>query len=250
MYEVTVSAPQTENYLMQYYFSKLSPKLTEMDGIITEVNNTNRNYCSVACSDTFRFQLQRYVKQTVTEVLSLGYKNIYFRNLLNVDINNFCQNALVNTLCVFDNEIDVDYISRLVDVNKSICLDGYYNFRIKTLKNKWHEVYNLMCENVYLLNDDNLILDFFHYLLDTMTARHKVLSVNITDNGFTLFDSADNAIDCLQSLSPKYDMEQEIILNAICSKPKMLKIYSKSKPSADFCKMADELFKTMYVCVN
>ena len=104
MYESTVNIEKQNEHLLSYVKTQLAPCIHEIDGIATEVADNFRNYYSVACADTYRFQIGRCLNAAVTEALSLGYKNVYMRELLNIDGDNFYQNVLVNTICIFDNE--------------------------------------------------------------------------------------------------------------------------------------------------
>ena len=103
MYESTLNVEKKNNHLLTYVKSQLEPYLNEIDGISTELEDDSRNYYSLACSDTYRFQIRRCISSAVTQALSLGYKNVYFRDLLNIKGASFYQNVLVNTICIFDN---------------------------------------------------------------------------------------------------------------------------------------------------
>ena len=104
MYEATVSVAKENGHLLDYVKEQLTQCMEEIDGIVSEMDERNRNYFSLACADTYRFQVQRKLNDAVSQALTLGYKNIYIRKLLRIDKNNFYQNVLVNTICIFDNE--------------------------------------------------------------------------------------------------------------------------------------------------
>ena len=104
MYEATVSVVKENGHLLDYVKEQLAPCMGEIDGIVSEMDEQGRNYFSLACADTYRFQVQRKLNDAVTQALTLGYKNVFARNLLKINTKNFYQNELVNTICIFDNE--------------------------------------------------------------------------------------------------------------------------------------------------
>ena len=247
MYESTLNIEKKNSHLLLYVKEQLEPYLNEIDGISTELEDESRNYYSLACSDTYRFQVRRCISAAVTQALSLGYKNVYFRDLLNVTGANFYQNVLVNTICIFDNEYDKQFISRVVEPEQIICLDGYYNFKMSLIKRKWLEISKLVSDNDYILTDNELITEFLQYLLESMTCKEDKLSVSLDKDSFIMFGNANKARDSLQSLARSLNVEEEAALNIICLKPKKVIIYYGEEPSKDFCRMMNALFTTEYI---
>lgn len=221
----------------------------QIDGISTEVDDNYRSYYTLACSDTYRFQVGRAVLSAVCEALSLGYKNVYVRKLLDVDYDNFYQNVLVNTICIFDSEYDKQFVSRIVSDSATVCLDGYYNFKMAQVKRKWQDISKLVSDNDFILTDNELIIEFLQYLLESMTTKEKVLSASLDDNDFALFDKDSKALSKLKSLAKTVTVEEEAMLNIICLKPTKLNVYYHNKPSKDFCAMCEALFSPQFIAI-
>lgn len=247
MYETTVSVEQTNSHLLDFVVSKLAPWQQEAKWTSAVVASKGRKYFSVAGDDVYRYQIQKNVTDAVAQSLSLGYKNIFVRKLLDVDYDDFFQNVLVNTICVFDNEYDRQLVAREIDSGSPIFLDGYYNFRLSSVKKKWQEIANLVAENIYVLTDKQLVLEFLQYLLDSISSKVKCLSINFCDDDFQLFSSANNAIEPCVSLAKKATAQEEAMLNVVCLKPQYIKVYSNGKLSDDFCQMLNALFSCEYV---
>lgn len=247
MYESTLNIEKKNSHLLSYVKSQLRPYLNDIDAISTELEDSTRNYYSLACADTYRFQVRRCISVAVTQALSLGYKNIYFRQLLDIKGASFYQNVLVNTICIFDNEYDKQFISRVIEPDQTICLDGYYNFRMSTIKRKWLEISKLVSDNDFILTDDDLIVEFLQYLLESMICKEEKLSVSLDKDRFILFGSENKVITPLQSLAEPLNIEEEAVLNIICLKPKKVTIYYDNEPSKDFCELLDALFSTEYI---
>lgn len=250
MYEQTVNVEKSNAHLLDYVKSQLEPVLGQIDGISTEISDDYRNYYTLACSDTYRFQVGRAVNYAVCEALSLGYKNVYVRRLLNVGYDSFYQNVLVNTICKFDSEYDKQFVSRIILDGATVCLDGYYNFKMSQVKRKWQEISKLVCDNSYLLADNELIIELLQYLLESLTSREQTVSLSLLDDDFVLCNKSNSVLNKLKSIARTASVEEEAMLNVICLKPSNLVVYYNKKPCKEFSEMCDALFKTQFIFVE
>ena len=250
MYEATVSVVKENSHLLDYVKGKLAPCLKEIDGVSTELDTQFRTCFSLACSDTYRFQVQRKLLDAVSQALTLGYKNVYVRELLGIYGDNFYKNVLVNVICVFDNEYDKQIVSRLVEIDQNVCIDGYYNFRLAEVKKKWSEITRLVSDNFYVISDNGLITEFLQYLLESTPSKVKSLSVSIECGSFVLFGSGGKVLEPAISLAKRATVEEEAMLNILCLKPQHVKIYHSAPLSDDFTQMLSTLFDAEYVQVE
>lgn len=250
MYEQTVNIERNNAHLLNYVKGQLEPTISKIDGISTELDDEYRSYFTVACSDTYRFQVNRAVMSAVCDALSLGYKNVYVRRLLSVGYDNFYQNVLVNTICKFDSEYDKQYIARIMSESSTLCLDGYYNFRMAQIKRKWQEISRLVCDNSFLLTDNELIIELLQYLLESLACREQVVSVSIENDDFVLYNKDSSVLPKLKSIARLTTVEEEAMLNVICLKPSKLNVYYHEKPSKDFSSMCDSLFNAQFIFVE
>lgn len=249
MYELTISAPNNYGHLLDYIKNSTAHALAEMDGIATDIQGKRRSYFSVACSDTFRFQLKRLLSESVSESVALGYKNLYVRNCLKVGDGTFLQNVLINTMCVFDKAYDRQIIAKIIDTDKPLFIDGYCNFRLNLLKRKWKEIAKLVSDNNYILHDSQLILEFLQYLLESVEGKTAELSVSFEHDGFLLYDQRNTVLPAAQSLAAKCTAEEEAALNILLLKPQRVNIYYSERPSDDFCKLM-KMFECKFIKVN
>ena len=250
MYEATVSVVKENSHLLDYEKWQLTPCLKEIDGISTELDTQFRNCFSLACSDTYRFQVQRKLVDAVSQALTLGYKNVFVRDLLRIDSDNFYKNVLVNVICVFDNDYDKQIVSRLVEIDQTVCIDGYYNFRLSAVKKKWSDITRLVSDNLYVLSDNGLIVEFLQYLLESTPSKVKNLSVSFEGGSFVLYGSSGKVLEPAISLAKKATVEEEAMLNVLCLKPQRVKIYHSAALSEDFCEMLSALFEAEYIEVE
>ena len=250
MYEVTVSTPSNEKHILDNVCQDICPYIRQIGGTVATVQQKHRSYFSLACADTFQLQAQRLLQDSVAKGLSLGYKNIFVRDMLDVQEGNFYQNILVDTMCAFDHQYDADILSKLIDAQKDIYIDGYYHFRIQNFKRKWENVENMVLENNYILGDHDLILEFLQYLLQSVDPKLKKLSICFDKNSYTLYDGKGKVIQKCPTMSPSVSVEEDAIVNAICLNPQKLKVYHAKPLSQDFLDVVKALFNVQFVLVQ
>ncbi|MBQ8433279.1 MAG: hypothetical protein IJX23_00525 [Clostridia bacterium] len=250
MYEVTVSTPSQHKHLLEYVHKSMHGYIKKVGGTCVNLSQKCRSYFSLACNDTFSFQSQRLLRECVSSALAVGYKNIFMRSLLDVANGNFYQNILVDTMCVFDQQYDVAMVSNVVDTTKDLYLDGYYNFRMHDIKRRWENVVNMVLENNYVLTDNELILEFLQYLLQSSDAKTKQITICLEDSGYTLYDVKGNVLQNISILSPTSTKEEQAIVNAIYLNPQKLIVYYAKQPSQEFCHVAKTLFDVQFVKVR
>lgn len=249
MYETTISVPAENKYLLEYIKRNVYPAIAEIDGIATGADDKHRSYFSVACSDTFRFQLKRLLTENVSAALALGYKNLFVRKCLKVGKGNFFQNVLINTMCVFDKGYDQQLISKILEVDKPICIDGYFNFKLKLLKNKWKEIAKLVSDNFFILQDNKMMMEFLQYLLDSVDSKVAKLTLTLEEKEFLMYDSKNNLLPNVTTLAPSPSVEEDAAVNVLLLKPQHVAVYCKNTPSEDFCSLL-QLFDCTLKKVN
>lgn len=249
MFETTVSVPLENEHILDFVRSGVDEFVIEADGMSSDSSSAFRKYFSVACSDTFRFQLKRCLANAVSEALALAYKNTYIRNLLKVDGSDFCQNVLVNVICIFDSSADMKTVANFLNLDKPLFLDGYYNFRMRRLKQKWQELSKLVGNNRYILEDESLIVEFLQYLSESIPRKAQVLSICFEEDDYFLCDQNNKVLPITKSFAKNVTAEEEALVNAVCIRPQSVRVYCKQMPSRPFCDMIKDLYPTDFVVV-
>lgn len=250
MYEVTLSTPNNHSNLLNYIHNDLQPYVAKIGGTYAILQQKHRTYFSIACDDTFTFQAKRLLIESISQVLALGYKNIFIRDLLDIEQNNFYQHVLVDTMCIFDHVYDAKMITNLIDVEKDMYLDGYYNFLMQDFKRKWQNVANMILENDYVLADNSLILEFLQYLLQSVDTKTKTISICMENYDYTLYDSKNSLLPKSNTMSMFSTAETDVLVNAVYLNAQKLKVYHHGNLSQDFCNVANALFQTEFVQVD
>lgn len=249
MYELTVSVDNNQPHFINYLESNLRPVLAKIDGVIATDSGKQNQYLTVACSDTFRVHLSNTVSALVADVLAVGYKRMYLCDNLHIVNKNFYTSTLVNTMSIFDNSSDKEFLRKIVDVRGGeCCLSGYYNFRMGKLKERWADLVRLANGNADVMSDVELIKEFLAYLRDTLAVSVDTLSVVIGDNDFQLFDTKGSLIRPLALFAPECSQEECAIVNILCLRPKRVKLYCDTDSvDKNFVQLVSYLFDTKVI---
>ena len=252
MYETTLSVPTDSKYILQQIEENLRLPLSQAKATVACSWQGSRNYMSVACADIYKSLVFDAVANAVADSLSVGYKKRYIKQLLAVKNGSFFQNVLVNVICVFDTVKDKQAVLSLIKNEEQICLDGYYNFRMRDIKRKWLELTTLVGANRYVLEDDELVLEFLQYLNDSVSNSVGEISLVFSGDNFFLFDKDNKLLPVLQTQSDgsEEDLDVQAAVNLVCMKPAKVNVYCAKTPDKNFRRLLDELFVATYTIVE
>ncbi len=247
MYETTVCTPIDDNHLLEYIKNGVVPIFQKMGSLTVEHSDEYRSYLSVACNDTYTSMTKRLLLNSISEVLCIGYKNIYLKKLLGITNTDFYTDVLINTMCLFDSKQDKIFTAKMIDIEKPVFLDGYFNFKMNDIKCKWKEICKLVEDNYFMVGDIELTLEFLQYLLQSIDCRCKKLSVVLEEDTFYLFGTDDKVIKAIHCITPKNCIEQDMMQNMLFLNPQSICIYCKNMPSEEFVHMSKKLFDCSYI---
>lgn len=244
MYQTSISAKPKNQHYLDYISRQLTPILTRINGISALSCTDEKSLLSIACEDNHKNQVSDAVITALSEILSVGYKNEYFKNKLNIDKDSFLQNVVVNTMCIFDTHKDKKHISHIITDISNLSIEGYCNFRLKDVCEKWDEIINITNAYDIVAANKNTIKDFLLFLVESIPIAHQKVTATVDENHFTLFDENNKQLN-LYTVHCDYDDIQELLIhNLICHRPKQVDIVGNcTKLSKDFWAVVRLLFR-------
>ena len=247
MYELTCSVENANEGLLKYVYDEVSTSIAKVGGVCKYLHGKCRSKFALACNELYATTISRQVEDCLINALTLGFKGLYLRDSLGISDDDLLLNTLVNTMCLFDNKFDKYYVKKSISLIGEICIDGYYNFRMKGLKSKWNELVEIVKNNNALLRDTSLIKEFLCYLMDFFPQGSSDISVVIDNDTFRIFDEKGRLVPHL-NLVCKSALEELVVANAICIKPKAIKLYcNKQELDEKFLDLLAYLFEVKVV---
>lgn len=245
--ETTLSIDNQNKFFLQSIKDELEKPVSCVNGIITELDAKNRYYVSLAYPIEHKPQMTALVRESVARVISVSYKKRYLLEKIRITNDDLTTRTLVNTMCIFDSNIDNRSLVRMFDNPEIIVIDGVYNFRSKNLKRKWDEIIELSNANDVIFNNKSIVRDFLRFLLEAVPFVNKKLFAVLNYDGFELFDEKNKRIVKQKFIYPDLSEEEILMYNIICQKPRMLVFMGKIDMLSDeFRYLADYLFAASY----
>ena len=166
----------------------------------------NRAGLEMSVEDEYEGIAREELFDKICDVITVGYKYNFFAQKIKLDgMKNQHKQLLLSSIIAADFEDDKRYVKhKLSFVDKSIAIDGVYEFRLKNLKSKWLEIVNYIPEYF----SENELKSFIIYLIGEKRGK-KVLV-----DGEKVYDKRFNRLKRVQLL-PDGDLKivKEVLIS-------------------------------------
>lgn len=242
MFEVSFNVDLKEREYIDFLYNGLKEKIKETNGIVFCGLNNDRIFVSIACEDCFAVDIKSEIYDLLSEIYAFGFKHFYLKKKLKIHKDNLLTQTLVNTMTIFDSENDKKLIKKYLFNQEIGAIDGFFNFRMKKLKQKWDEIIDLTNENAVVLYDKEISCEFLSFLIDAMQSSEKKVSVFKWQGSYELKDEKGVCINLKLPLWKK-DVDEEVLLfNILLLAPKQVCIIEKNEFSKSFIYIIKRFF--------
>ncbi len=108
------------------------------------------------------------IADKVADIIAIQYKYLYFQERLKIGgLNAFSKEILLTALISADLYEDKRYILSKFKYFNELAIDGFFNFRLDSLKRKWYEI----CSFIPEFFTERELKDFVLYLINEKTVR-------------------------------------------------------------------------------
>lgn len=228
MYQNTIRSEKGNQHYINYLCNQISPALRQINGV-SAVSCADDTCClSFACDESYKKQISDTVASVLADIFSVGYKNQYFKQKLCINSEDFFQNAVINTMCIFDTHKDKRAITKDLSSIDNLSIEGYCNFRLREVKDKWDEIINVTNAYDIVKSNSVIIKDFLIFLVDSVPYSHSTVSVALSNEGFTIFDERNVALNPYTFFSANANSSEVLLHNLICRKAKHVVFIGKA----------------------
>ncbi|MBE5745965.1 MAG: hypothetical protein E7359_01575 [Clostridiales bacterium] len=138
-------------------------------GVVILNEENNELLIGIEGSEKFFIELYRYIFNYIINIIYTYYKRKFLNELHPCLFNNEIFELIIKeTLFCFDEEFDKNIIRKNLILNESLSLEGFYNFKLKELKEKWMQLNSLIKNNYQLLHNYVINLDLTRYLINEL----------------------------------------------------------------------------------
>ena len=211
---------KTENFeLAKFFHNALFPYAKSLNGFVT--SNEDNGYISIliAVPESKTEEIKSVLLRCVTEAICTKFKSDFLNKFLVLpELDTVSLFAFKRALLNFDRETDKFIIKKNLVLNENLYLESFYNFRLKSLVDKWEELVSLSNENKDYLVSKESFIDLLKFLVDNLDICQEEISVVKEKDGYRIF--ADDSDFDAELIS-----EEHILSSVIDLAPQKINLY-------------------------
>ena len=137
MWELSISVDGENADCLAGLYNGLLPAVRRVDGVIIRDGGGVRASVTLACEDEKKEPLIETLSETLSEVVVHNFKLKFLKKYSRLPkSNSLWYNAFLTALVTFDREWDKEIVLRELFFGRELLLDGFYNFRLKELRER------------------------------------------------------------------------------------------------------------------
>lgn len=242
MFESTLSIDIGRKNYLDFIYDRLKPHIKLTNSVVAYTQTDDRAFFSVACEDTHKETVEFEIASNLADVYAMGFKYDYLKRKLKINRENLLIKTLLNTMTVFDSNNDKKLIRQELYGQPVIAVDGFFEFRLKSVKQKWDEIINLTNENSIVFSDDEISGEFLMFLLDAIPHGEEGVKICKYGGNIELFDKKGKKIKLITPVGENKTPEETVLFNLICLAPKKVLIVDDEDYSPEFLEIIRKFF--------
>ena len=155
--EITVSETGAHSAYITYLYNALAGVLTRLEGAAELIMGEERAALRIRAREGD--EMREAVKERIAEVIGIGYKYEFLCERLHVSLSRRERKLLCAALIAADYESDGAYIRRKIGGGEHCNIDGFYRFRLGSLREKWQRIVDYVPEG-FTTSDLKQFCDF------------------------------------------------------------------------------------------
>ena len=243
MFEFTVSAERANLHYIDFLHTKLQKAIFAADAVIALSEADDRIFFSIGCEESASADIESLLFDGIADVFALGFKNDYLKRNLAVCGEGLLGRTVLNTMTVLDSDAEKSLVRRALKGESKVALEGFFEFRLQELKERWSEVVQLANGNSLMFYDESAVCDFLSFLIDSIPQNADYIKVIKHGERGELLDGSGKQIAVTEILDKSYLSDEErLLFNVICLSPKRVTVENKKMFSDEFNGLISELF--------
>ncbi|MBO5884208.1 MAG: hypothetical protein J6Q51_00255 [Clostridia bacterium] len=223
MWEFCITVEKDKYCIKNYIHKQLTMYVQNFGGVVTILEKDNFVDILVACNKFEKHRLILFLQETISEVICYYYKKDFLSEYLHINIGDkITKQAFIYSLLFFDKETDKYIVCKYLNIENRINISGLYNFKLRTLKDKWKELIEIANENEIYLYSDETFMELIKFLIDNIEVKSDVINIMSTEDSYAVFDSN---FDKINNENVDLNIEENILAQLITMCPKIINIY-------------------------
>lgn len=224
MWEFSISVDAKNIEIAKFVYQTIKNQTIEFGTVVTCYEQNGMIYVLVACPREEQSRVCIVVERCIIKVVCCFFKEEFLSENLHLPLHeNMSMTAFKKALLNFDKETDFYIISKNLSLDKNLYLNSFYNFKLKSLREKWTELVTLANENSDYLVSSEAFFDLLKFLIDNLEIGQNEINVFEEENGYSI-KSEEMSNDCEFEKLSKEGLVSSLI--EIC--PKKINLFCRS----------------------
>lgn len=195
--------------------------LKKYKGVVVLFEAKGKLLIAINENEKIFIKVYKYIYNYIINILYSYYKRKILKDLeQNIFNNEIFELVIKETLFCFDEEFDKNLIRSQLILDSSLSLEGFYNFRLTKLKEKWSHLVELIKNNSVVLNSYMINLDLTRYLLQELDNNIDKVCLFVEGNKFILKSVENKNITFKKINYSKRQNFKELLKSLIILSPK------------------------------
>ncbi len=241
MFEISFNADLKNRGYLDFLYNNLKDELKRCNAVVAHQIYDDRLFLSFACEDCFAVDFKSKTDDLLAEIFAFGFKQNYLKKNLYIYKENLLIKTIINAMTIFDSQNDKKLIKKELFNQQVGALDGFFNFRLKKIKEKWDEIIDLVNENSIVLSDCEVASEFLAFLIQSLPSTDGFVELKKINEGFLFLF---NGVEAEMIIPFGKDMvdEEVVLYNLIKTLPKRIVVKNKKDFSDEFLNVIEKCF--------
>lgn len=199
-------------------------------GVVLHIIEENKILFACSGDEKFFIRIYRYIYNYISNIIYTYYKRKFLDELDgSLFSNEIFELIIKETLFHFDEEYDKNIIKQILTLNESLNIEGFFNFKLFALKEKWQQLIDLIKNNSSVLNNYIINLDLTRYLLNELENNIDKVCLFAEGNKYFLKNARGENITFKKINFSKKQTFKEILKSLVILSPKNIIFCSEIK---------------------
>ncbi len=231
MWELNISVDNNKSDSLTGIEGRIRPFVRPGKGIMILDRERGRTYLSIACEEDLCERLQRELREAVSDAITVDFKEKFLlRHSRLPKANKINYNAFLKALVAFDREWDRELVLKNLVYKDELLLDGFYNFRLKELREKWQEVCDLANQNSGYLEYHETFLELLRFLVQTIDTKEKHITIVKEKDEYGFLNADGKAVNRQKLKLDRTITDETLLPNLITVAPKEIRLLNCQIP--------------------
>lgn len=178
MFKTKLTIANTRKHWMLGDERKLIAEIEKRGGEAYVFDEYGRHCVSIACKKSAKQEIVRTIKEFLVGTYTKSLKRQFLLSKINMPKSGtLSDEILIRTLIAFDRERDSVTVIEKLQIEEEFAIDGFFDFRLGELSERWCEIASLTNDNIILLYDENALNLLLRFLLSAVAPKSETVRI-------------------------------------------------------------------------